>query len=359
MRPDQRPRTAIRRDAHGPRTIRSADVRYPGFEPPDTLIDVAEYDARRTTRRAPAGSERSRDERPLRPARDTGLALSGRMAREQRRRAIARRRRAVSFAVTIALLAVAALGWRYASDRKAARSPFASATPVAAHDQGADAFRAERDKVEPTPVFASYGSLTLRLPVPTAKLTEVGFHQAAYTYALHMTTTLPNADMTAAKRNKGTGRDNSTLENGANAVLGGSVLRMWRNRPGKPDSAVDVGAAPGSDVYAPVSGTIVKVKAYKLYGKYDDYELHIRPDGFPGIDLVMIHVTDLTIKEGDPVIAGITRLAAVRKLSNVIHDQLADYSQGGGDHVHFQLNNANDSAYKGLDGAITVSDDGS
>jgi hypothetical protein len=31
---------------------------------------------------------------------------------------------------------------------------------------------------------------------------------------------------------------------------------------------------------------------------------------------------------------------------------LGDYTVGGGDHVHFQLNNAKDPQYKGLEGAV-------
>ncbi len=77
--------------------------------------------------------------------------------------------------------------------------------------------------------------------------------------------------------------------------------------PGKPDTAADVGAKPGSAVFSPVTGTVVKVKKYKLYGKWDDYELHIQPDGHPGLDVVMIHVTDVCCRPGDRVLAGVTR----------------------------------------------------
>lgn len=137
-------------------------------------------------------------------------------------------------------------------------------------------------------------------------------------------------------------------------MLVGSVVRMWRSRPGKPDSAADVGAPPGSNVLAPVSGQVIKIKSYKLYGKYDDYEIHIRPDGRDDIDCVMIHVTDLSVTVGARVKAGVTRVATVRKLSNVIHDQLGDYATGSGDHVHLQFNNALDPRYKGLEGALAA-----
>ena len=120
-------------------------------------------------------------------------------------------------------------------------------------------------RAAPTPIFAFWRGLNLYLPVPPSQLTEIGFHQAAYTYALHMQTKLRTADMTGV-RGKGTGRVQSETV-GPDGRLNVLVLRMWRPRPGKPDSAADVGAMPGVSVISPVTGTVVKVKSYKLYGK--------------------------------------------------------------------------------------------
>ena len=79
------------------------------------------------------------------------------------------------------------------------------------------------------------------------------------------------------------------------------------------------------------------------------------PDGFPTLDVVLIHVTGLKVKPGDRVEGGVTVIGAIRKLSDKFHDQLADYLKPGkskGDHVHIQINNANDPKYKGLQGSI-------
>jgi murein DD-endopeptidase MepM/ murein hydrolase activator NlpD len=123
---------------------------------------------------------------------------------------------------------------------------------------------------------------------------------------------------------------------------------MWRARPGKPDSAADVGAAPGSTVYSPVDGTVVRIRPYKLYGRVDDFEIHIQPTGHPELDLVMIHVDELQVAKGDAVSAGVTPLAVVRKISDQIHTQLADYVTEGGNHAHFQINDVTNPDYKGL-----------
>ncbi len=120
-----------------------------------------------------------------------------------------------------------------------------------------------------------------------------------------MESLLPDADMVLAEQNKGTGRPAPAVgedDNGPN-ILEGTVLRMWRsNRTGPPDTAVDVCAPVGSPVYAPVTGEVVEVRPYLLYEKYDDYEIHIRPSGWPEIDLVMIHVDDPAVSAGDHVI---------------------------------------------------------
>jgi len=329
------------------RRIDSSAVRYPGSAIPDP--EREEYERWKASGRR------------LQPARDTGLAVESRLARERRRRTRARNRNVAATIVAVLVLGVMIAGWRYSSDRKvAAKSGTAAAAPITrtgAPDPSIASIRAVN--AGSTPMFASYKSVQLRLPVSVKSLTEVGFHQAAYTYALHLTTPLPTAPTDASKKAKSTGRDKGAQETGPSATLNGSVLRMWRSRPGKPDSAVDVGADAGQPVFAPVSGTVVKVKRYSLYGKYPDYELHIQPTNHPEIDVVMIHIDDVAVKPGDAVEAGVTRIAVVRHLSHQIHHQLGDYTANGGDHVHLQLNNASDPRYKGLKDAITVSRDGS
>jgi murein DD-endopeptidase MepM/ murein hydrolase activator NlpD len=168
-----------------------------------------------------------------------------------------------------------------------------------------------------------------------------------------MKTPLPDADASAAKGNKGTGR---TIGSGAPGdVLSGGVLRMWRDRPGQPDTAVDIGAAPGTPVVSPVTGTVVLVKRYHLYGKYPDVQIHIQPDGYADVDCVLIHIEDPKVKAGDRVVAGMTPLGAVRRLSDRINHQLGHYTTDAGDHVHLQLNDSDDPSYKGLKGAVAVS----
>lgn len=321
------------------RIIRSDRVRYPCAE--ERVGADTEYEAWK------ASGKR------LRPARDTGLHIVRRTAREQRRSARIRRNWTIAVAVVAVALLAVVVGWRTASDRAAASNPFSgdsSAAPI----RGVEVAKATAAAPEPTPMFAAYRSLQMRLPVRPEDLTEVGFHQASYNYALKMTTVLPDADMTEAKADQSTHRDLAKQEAGPTATLTGAVLRMWRDRPGQPDTAADIGADPGAKVFSPVTGTVVLVKDYSLYNKYPDVRVHIQPDGFPNVDVVLIHITDPTVKAGQRVEAGVTPLGVIRKLSDKINMQLRNYTKNGGNHTHLQVNDKKNPDYEGLKGAITV-----
>lgn len=316
----------------GPRrVIRSDVVRYPGM--PEGGFEQGDPSADRDRRAR------------LRPARDAGISVASRAARDRKRAQVARRNIALAVGLAVTGVFVTGFMWRWVSDMQVAARPMPTRSSAF---QGA-VVRAASPQAQPTPVFASYRSLRLRLPVATTDLTELGFHQASYAYALRMKSRLPDADMDAANKKRGTEHDGVKVEKG---LLPRQVLRMWRDRPGKPDTAADVGALAGAGVLAPLDGTVVLVKRYSLYGKYPDVQIHIRPDAAPTVDCVIIHIEDPTVKAGDRVMAGITPIGRVRKLSDRIHHQLGDYTSDPGDHVHLQLNDSTDPSYEGLKGAI-------
>ena len=103
-------------------------------------------------------------------------------------------------------------------------------------------------------------------------------------------------------------------------------------------------ADPGTAVWSPVTGVVVQVRPYRLYDRHDDFEIHIRPDGWSDVDVVLIHVEDVAVEAGGRVFAGATRIASVRKMSDKMEMQLAGYTSNGGDHVHLQLNLIEDPA---------------
>jgi hypothetical protein len=210
-----------------------------------------------------------------------------------------------------------------------------------------------------TPYFASFEDIQLCLPVRPADLTLLAFHQAAKPEARHMVMLVPeveavklcdtqtvaaqagSADVTtdtSASSSAGSSRGTDGDGIREDGVWEGAAICLYRsNRYGPADSAADVGAPPGSPVYAPLGGEVIEIKPYQLYGRYDDVEIHIQPKGRPDLDLVIIHVADPLVEVGDEVVAGKTQVASVRKLSDQMDLQLAEYTPGG-DHVHMQLN---------------------
>jgi len=237
--------------------------------------------------------------------------------------------------VTVAIIGLAAIVWVLTwsdADQAAPVTEPASAVAVATTSEQAEPER------EPTPLIAEEGGTRIHLAIDPNELTAVAFHQASGDYALHMTSLVPDADMVAAAELKTVPAvpENAVFDDG---VWHGCVLRLWRsNRRGEPDTALDMGAAPGTTVWAPVSGTVIEVRPYLLYEKYEDFEIHIRPEGRDDVDAVLIHVQDVMVRAGDTVTGGVTRIGAVRQMSDKMEIQLGGYTGGGGDHTHFQLN---------------------
>lgn len=264
-------------------------------------------------------------------------ACASRRERQRVAQARARRQRRAAIAALIAVT-LFVVGWRTIG---AGDAPAPDEAPASTGPSLLQAGASDEPQGPATPLFATYRSLELHLPVAEADLTELAFHQASGMKALPMESLLPDADPSAVDEKHGTGRAPAEVDEDATEprVLGGQVIRMWRtNHYGAPDTAADVGALAGTTVIAPVSGTVVQVKPYQLYGAHEDLEIHIQPTGWPEIDLVMIHVTDPLVEAGDPVIAGVTRVASVRLLSDRVDHQLAVYTPDAGDHVHLQLN---------------------
>lgn len=199
------------------------------------------------------------------------------------------------------------------------------------------AVAAEPDR-DATPRFAEVQSIDLHLPIDPSAITALAFHQASGDRAQSMTALVPDVPDSAAIDPEALASQMAGAADSGD-IWGGVCLRLWRSgRGGEPDTAADIGAEPGTSVYAPVTGTVVQVRPYLLYEKHDDIEIHIRPDGADDLDVVLIHVTDASVEAGDRVIGGVTRIAAIRQMSGVIELQLAGYTGDGGDHVHMQVN---------------------
>lgn len=217
--------------------------------------------------------------------------------------------------------------------------------------------KTHKGRPEVNPLIAQCSGIDLRSPIAPADLTGVLFHQASYAYGLVMTTELPEAD---AEKAEDTGMTRVNNEQVEGEWLDAEAMHFWRMADATSmDTSIDVGAAAGTVVRSPVTGTVVLVKNYDLYGEVPDIEIHIQPDGRPDLDVVLIHTTDPLVKAGDKVEAGVTEISHVRDIAKDLDDvQLAFYTpeEDPGNHTHVQVNNADYENYRKdkLDGAIKV-----
>jgi murein DD-endopeptidase MepM/ murein hydrolase activator NlpD len=205
----------------------------------------------------------------------------------------------------------------------------------------------------PTPFFASLRDVRLRLPVPAEAVTVLVFHQSSYRDTVALSSLVASASPARARAAVKAAR--AALKSGGEATVAatpadgtedgdgvwtGSALQLWRtNSGGKQDTAIDCGAAAGTAVFSPVDGTVMQIRPYRLYKKYDDFEIHIKPDAWDDLDVIVLHVTDPAVEEGTHVIGGMTRIASVRDLAKVVSGlQLRNYTLDGGNHTHVQVN---------------------
>lgn len=194
------------------------------------------------------------------------------------------------------------------------------------------------------PIIATCQGVEIHSPIAPADLTGVLFHQASYAYGLVMQTSLPEISEEAV----GYDRPWRIGMGSVNGWLDADALHLWRVQDTtQMDTSIDVGARAGMTVFAPVTGTVVLVKPYDLYGYVPDIEIHIQPDGHPELDVVLLHQYDPMVSAGDHVEGGITPISHVRDIAASLTDiQLGYYTFGDdpGNHSHVQVN---DTTYPG------------
>lgn len=159
---------------------------------------------------------------------------------------------------------------------------------------------------EPTKVFASLGGVHLH--VPTRNLLLIGFHEAAYGVARQMRPHDGNAKM---------------------------MTLPTRSRPTGSRSAADVAVKPGTQVLSPVSGTVVGVEHYSLYGKYPDSRVRIVSSQNPGMLVSVLHVTGPNVKVGQKVEGGRTVIARAATLFPF--ESQIDRFAGRAPHAHVEI----------------------
>lgn len=130
------------------------------------------------------------------------------------------------------------------------------------------------------PPFATVGGVTLRLPSDAVEL--VGFHESNHDGARQLIV-VPGGTrkMTLPTRDRGTGSR----------------------------SAADIVSSPSRVIRAPVTGRVLRGGNYTLYCDHTDGYVVIEPDGHPGWEVKVLHITGVQVGAGDRVSAGATVIA--------------------------------------------------
>jgi hypothetical protein len=199
-------------------------------------------------------------------------------------------------------------------------------------DPASNNVTAPRERLLPTrpqpQTIAVRGALRVQLPVAQTRVTAIGYHGAGGG-ALSL-------EPLGRQGNRG------VLGRLVDRLLGGGDSRLvWYQLPGgsgPATSAVDVGAAPETDVFSPVDGTVIGITGYELNGKRYGSRVDIQPAAAPSLVVSLTRVKpDPALTVGSSVVAAGTRIGTVIDLSRVERQALARYTQDAGNHVTIEV----------------------
>jgi hypothetical protein len=174
-------------------------------------------------------------------------------------------------------------------------------------------------------VLATIGNLRVQSPIAQDGVTTVGFH--------------------------GSGEEALVLQPVGPQANEGLLARLWHRITGSTHRGLSwyqlesgalqtlaVGAAPGTDVYAPVDGTVVAIRDHIISGRRFGAEIELRPSSAPSLVVELRHVDpDPALSVGANLAAGSSKLGTVVDVSRVERQSLARYSGDNGSNVAIEV----------------------
>jgi hypothetical protein len=174
---------------------------------------------------------------------------------------------------------------------------------------------------------ATYGDVFLFLPISGERVSAIGYHASG--------------DGALALNPLGRQANQGLFTRVAHTLFGeGATGPRYYMLGGDGDtsSALDVGAAPGTDVYSPVDGTVVGLSPFILNGKRFGSRIQIQPAGAPSIVVVLTQLwKDPALTLGSTLTASTSKVGRIADLSGVEKQALARYTQDAGNHVTIQV----------------------
>jgi hypothetical protein len=239
-------------------------------------------------------------------------------ARRVRRHRAARRVRRVAVLTIVASFAVVVL----------VLTAFGSATPARVATPALPS-RLLPDTPPQAQTIALHAPIRLQLPVAQARLTALGYHAT------------PGGGL--ALEPLGTQGNRGLLRRLSDRVFGGGggSLVYYRLDGGDAPNVLDVGAAPGTDVFAPVDGTVVGITDYVLSGRVHGVRVDLEPASAPSLVVSLTRLRrDPALTVGMSVAAGRSKIGTVLDLSRLERQSLARYTQDAGNHVSLEVHPA-------------------
>ena len=177
-------------------------------------------------------------------------------------------------------------------------------------------------------IVARLGTLHLQLPISQSRVTAVGYQGGT--------------DGALALSPLGTQVNQGLLKRVVHKIFGSaSGHPRWYQLPGgvgPATSAIDVGAAPGTDVYSPVTGTVVGITDFVLANRTYGARIDIRPQSAPSVVVSLTHLRpDPSLTVGSAVAKGVSKIGVVVDLTGVERQALARYTQDAGNNVSLSV----------------------
>jgi len=174
-------------------------------------------------------------------------------------------------------------------------------------------------------ILAMHGAVRLQMPIAQGRKTAIGYHDA------------PDGALALAPL--GHQGNQGVLDRVFHKIFGGGGGQpTWYRLSSGTTSALDVGATAGTDVYAPVDGTVVGITPYIVAGHRYGSRIDIQPQSSPSLIVSVTQLrSDPSLSVGSNVVSGATRIGVVADLSRVERQALARFTNDSGNHVSVEL----------------------
>jgi hypothetical protein len=176
-------------------------------------------------------------------------------------------------------------------------------------------------------VVAMRDTLRVQMPIAQSRVTAIGYHGVDNgALELEPVGRQANAGVLARLVHRLAGGGDSGL---AYYELGGS---------GPATAVLDVGAAPGTDVYSPADGIVVGITDFVISGRRLGSRIDVQPASAPSLVVSLSHLrADPALRVGSSVTAATSKVGTVLDFSRVERQALARYTQDAGNHVSIEV----------------------